>query len=197
MQPPSKPSPHTPELWRTDAGGDSVAVLDIPGLNGRARVFDVDATLLVNVPAGADGAWLELTVEFDGKRQWNRRIPAHNPGQTDGLDYHQRLRLEAEIGGYEAHAEARDRVAGVYASVGALVNAPIERVALVESATVAWDRGLQAIAFSDPLEPGERFDLITSNPPYIESSVIAGLMPEVRECHDVMRARKLAMKNAS
>ncbi len=35
----------------------------------------------------------------------------------------------------------------------------------------------------DPLEPGERFDLITSNPPYIESSVIAGLMPEVRE-HD-------------
>ncbi len=35
----------------------------------------------------------------------------------------------------------------------------------------------------DPLEPGERFDLITSNPPYIETSVIAGLMPEVRE-HD-------------
>jgi release factor glutamine methyltransferase len=35
----------------------------------------------------------------------------------------------------------------------------------------------------DPLEPGERFDLITSNPPYIESAVISGLMPEVRE-HD-------------
>lgn len=35
----------------------------------------------------------------------------------------------------------------------------------------------------DPLEPGERFDLITSNPPYIETSVISGLMPEVRE-HD-------------
>jgi release factor glutamine methyltransferase len=35
----------------------------------------------------------------------------------------------------------------------------------------------------DPLEPGERFDLITSNPPYIESAEIAGLMPEVRE-HD-------------
>lgn len=35
----------------------------------------------------------------------------------------------------------------------------------------------------DPLEPGDRFDLITSNPPYIETSVIAGLMPEVRE-HD-------------
>lgn len=35
----------------------------------------------------------------------------------------------------------------------------------------------------DPLEPGERFDLITSNPPYVETAVIAGLMPEVRE-HD-------------
>ena len=35
----------------------------------------------------------------------------------------------------------------------------------------------------DPLEPGERFDLIVSNPPYIESAEIAGLMPEVRE-HD-------------
>lgn len=35
----------------------------------------------------------------------------------------------------------------------------------------------------DPLEPGERFDLITSNPPYIETADIAGLMVEVRE-HD-------------
>jgi selenocysteine lyase/cysteine desulfurase len=73
---------------------------------------------------------------------------------TDTMVSH--LRLEEAIGGYEAYSQARDRIAGVYASVGALVNAPIERVALVESATVAWDRGLQAIAFSDPLEPGDR-----------------------------------------
>ena len=73
---------------------------------------------------------------------------------TDTVVAH--LRREEEVGGYEAHAEARDRVAGVYASVGSLVNAPLERVALVESATVAWDRGLQAIAFSDPLGPGDR-----------------------------------------
>jgi hypothetical protein len=98
MKPPLKPPIQAPELWRTDAGSDSVAVLDIPGLNCRARVFDVDATLMVNVPAGSAHVWLELTVEFDGQRQWSRRIPAHNPGQTDGLDYHQRLRLEAEQG---------------------------------------------------------------------------------------------------
>jgi len=35
----------------------------------------------------------------------------------------------------------------------------------------------------DPLEPGDRFDLITSNPPYIETAEIATLMREVRD-HD-------------
>lgn len=84
----------TAECWRSDAGSDTIAVLDIPGLLARARVFDVDATLMVDVPADTGGAWLELAVEFDGRRQWSRRIPAHNPGQTDSLDYHQRLRLE-------------------------------------------------------------------------------------------------------
>lgn len=88
---------HSPEHWCVESS-DSVAVLNIPGLNGRARVFDVDASLLVDVQLLGEGAWLELTVEFDGQRQWSRRIAAHNPGQTDGLDYHQRLRLEAEQG---------------------------------------------------------------------------------------------------
>jgi len=90
-----------PEHWQTDAGSASVAVLNIPGLLNRARVFDVDVTLVVDVPSGTStGAkaepWHELTVEFDGQRQWSRRIPSHSPGQTDGLDYHQRVRLEAE-----------------------------------------------------------------------------------------------------
>lgn len=87
----------SPEHWCVESS-DSAAVLNIPGLNGRARVFDVDASLLVDVPPQGEGAWLELTVEFDGKRQWSRRIPAHNPGQTDGLEYHRRVRLEAEQG---------------------------------------------------------------------------------------------------
>ncbi|MDQ7744507.1 hypothetical protein [Hydrogenophaga pseudoflava] len=95
---PGTSSESTPELWRVDSD-DSVAVLNIPGLNGRARLFDVDISLLVNVPAEPPGdAWLELAVEFDGQLQWSRRISAHNPGQTDGLDYHQRCRLEAEQG---------------------------------------------------------------------------------------------------
>jgi hypothetical protein len=87
-----------PEHWCLK-GVDGVAVLNIPGLNGRGRLFDVDVSLLVNVPTDVTGAaWLELSVELDGQRQWSRRIPAHNPGQTDSLEYHQRLHLEAEQG---------------------------------------------------------------------------------------------------
>ena len=99
---PHKPTdnPSSPEYWHTDAGSTSVAVLNIPGVLSRARIFDVDVTLVVDVPSAPSSAaaepWHELTVEFDGQRQWNRRIPSHSPGQTDGLDYHQRVRLEAE-----------------------------------------------------------------------------------------------------
>lgn len=91
-------NPPTPEHWHIDTGGDSVAVLNIPGLLSRARVFDVDATLIVDVPADAKDPWHELNFELDGQRQWSRRIPSHNPGQTDGLDYHQRVRLEVGQG---------------------------------------------------------------------------------------------------
>ncbi len=79
---------------------------------------------------------------------------------TDTVVAH--LRREEAIGGYEAFAEAADRLAAVYAAVGRLVNVDPERVALVESATAAWDRGLQAIAFSEHFEPGDRF-LVSSS----------------------------------
>lgn len=86
----------TLEYWKYDAGTDSVASLVIPAALGRQRTFDLDATLLVQVPAEASGSWLELTVEVDGKRLWTRRIPSHNPGETDGLEYHYRLTVEAD-----------------------------------------------------------------------------------------------------
>ena len=84
----------SPELWRCDAGDAGVAVLDIPGALDRRRVFDVDVTLLVSVPPGPAEPWHGLSVELDGRRQWERRIPSSSPGQTDGLDHHCRLTLE-------------------------------------------------------------------------------------------------------
>jgi len=86
----------TLEYWKYDAGTDSVAALVIPAALGRERTFDLDATLLVHVLPEIGESWLELTVEVDGKRVWARRIPSHNPGETDSLEYHCRLAVKAE-----------------------------------------------------------------------------------------------------
>lgn len=83
-----------PELWRTEVS-DSVAVLNIPGALKRSRTFDIDVTLVVRVPHDQKEPWHELALEIDGQRQWHRRIPSSCPGQTDGLDYHCRIVLEA------------------------------------------------------------------------------------------------------
>lgn len=79
------------ELWRCDAGSASVAVIHIPASLSRPRTFDVDVTLLVRASEGGE-AWHQLSVELDGKQQWQRRIPSHPP--SDGLDYHCRVQLE-------------------------------------------------------------------------------------------------------
>lgn len=86
----------TLEYWKYDAGTDSIASLVIPAALGRKRTFDLDATLLVHVQPDAAGNWFELAVEVDGKRVWDRRIPSHNLGETDGLEYHCRLTVEAD-----------------------------------------------------------------------------------------------------
>ena len=58
------------------------------------------------------------------------------------------LRREAEIGGYEAAAEAAPRLEGVYGSVARLIGAAPDEVALTENATVAWQMGFYALAAS-------------------------------------------------
>ncbi|WP_302172762.1 hypothetical protein [uncultured Hydrogenophaga sp.] len=93
-----QPVAAAPEHWRRDVGADSVAVLDVPGLLERSRVFEVDVTLVVDAPTALQGAWHELSLELDGRRQWCRRVDTRNPGQTDGLDYHQQVRLAPDQG---------------------------------------------------------------------------------------------------
>jgi selenocysteine lyase/cysteine desulfurase len=62
------------------------------------------------------------------------------------------LDREAQIGGYEAADDAADRVAQIYSSVATLLGCGADEVALVESATTAWD----AAFLSLPLRRGDR-----------------------------------------
>jgi selenocysteine lyase/cysteine desulfurase len=62
------------------------------------------------------------------------------------------LRLESEIGGYEAAARELGRIEAVYDSVARLLSCRREEVALVEHATRAWDMAFYAV----PLGPGDR-----------------------------------------
>lgn len=72
------------------------------------------------------------------------------------------LRREEEIGGYEAHAEAAERIDGTRASAASLLGTRPENIALVESATAGWMRGLQAVVHTRPLRAGDRMLVSTA-----------------------------------
>lgn len=81
------------------------------------------------------------------------------------IDY---IRLEGEIGGYEAADLAEARVEAVYDSVARLLNAKSPEIAVVENATRAWDMAFYSI----PFQPGDR--ILTSVAEYA-SNVISFL----------------------
>ena len=92
------------------------------------------------------------------------RIRAETPGVADVAHFNnagaalmpapvldaqiEHLKLEARIGGYEAAAAAKDRCEAVYGSVGRLIGAAPEEIALVENATVAWDMAFYSLKFA-------------------------------------------------
>src|SRR5262245_39510596 len=59
------------------------------------------------------------------------------------------IRREGEIGGYEAYAEAVERLGAVYDSVAALLNAERDEIALMDNATRAFDVALYALPLAD------------------------------------------------
>jgi cysteine desulfurase / selenocysteine lyase len=78
------------------------------------------------------------------------------------------LQREAQIGGYEAEAEAAERLAAVYDELAALLGCDPDEVAVVENATRAWDMAFYALRFA----PGDR--ILCARAEY-ESNVIAFL----------------------
>ncbi len=62
------------------------------------------------------------------------------------------LRLEAQIGGYEAAEQEHAKLERAYLAVAELIGARRNEIALMENATRAWEMALYSI----PLKPGDR-----------------------------------------
>jgi len=75
------------------------------------------------------------------------------------------LRHEALVGGYEAAAEAQDRLAAVYASAARLVGGEPDDIAITDNATRSW----QAVFYALPFAAGDR--ILTSRAEYASNAI--------------------------
>ncbi len=83
------------------------------------------------------------------------------------------LQREAAIGGYEAAAEASQRLDAVYDSLARLLGARSDQMAVIENATRAWDMAV----YGYPFQPGDR--VLTGRAEYV-SNIIGLLQLEKR-----------------
>lgn len=75
------------------------------------------------------------------------------------------LQLEADIGGYEAQARVAEKLDHTYDAISMLLNCGREQIALVDSATTAWNLAFQAMEFG----PGDR--ILTSMAEYASNLI--------------------------
>ncbi|MHB8304296.1 MAG: aminotransferase class V-fold PLP-dependent enzyme [Acidobacteriaceae bacterium] len=75
------------------------------------------------------------------------------------------LDLEAEIGGYEAADRTADEYERIYAAIARTLGCAPEEIALVESATRAWDAAFYALA--ERFQPGDK--ILTAANEYVSN----------------------------
>jgi selenocysteine lyase/cysteine desulfurase len=75
------------------------------------------------------------------------------------------LEREAAIGGYEAEAEAEEKLSHTYDSIARMLCCTPEEIAIVENATRAWDMAFYAMPFDD----GDR--ILTSQAAYASNHI--------------------------
>ncbi|WP_419665522.1 FAD-dependent oxidoreductase [Streptomyces sp. 2-1] len=87
------------------------------------------------------------------------------------------LRLESLLGGYEAAEALADRTERVYQSAARLIGAAPQDIALVDSASTAWQRALGALR----LKAGDR--VLASSSTYVSSALH---LLEMRDSHGIV-----------
>ncbi|HLI13982.1 MAG TPA: aminotransferase class V-fold PLP-dependent enzyme [Alphaproteobacteria bacterium] len=90
------------------------------------------------------------------------------------------IKLEAEIGGYEAAARAQARIDHSYDALARLLNCRHDEIAIVENATRAWDMAFYSLAFA----PGDRIltaaaEYASNVIPYLQVARRSGCTVEV------------------